>query len=220
VCNLLSQGVWHSRAIGTAAKTKNESICSLLAEFLRQVGFEDVPHYFRMHPEHQQINPDNETGYLRAFHYTWWLFTKTAPSAQIRYSSSYAGSSYGSLMCDDTLPPSLLPTAETSVRPRLDPALGPSSRRMMGLGIGLTLRTLCSGLAGFVGESPSEPPSLALQTLCRYRLVWKDGIRAIRRLINGTPPTTAYEMLTLLMSTYATAGSGCSLTQSAFNRVE
>lgn len=217
VCNLLSQGVWHGRAIATAAKTENESIRSLLAEFLRHLGFEDVPHYLRMHPEQMQINPTaNDTEFLRAFHYELLSFCQSVPSSQIHYHSS-ASSFWGSLICDDA---QLLPTPETSVRHRLDPAPASSSRRMMGLGIGLTLRTLCSELAGFVSEEQGDHLSVALQTLCRYRLVWRDGIRAIRRLINGTPPTTAYEMLTLLMSTYATAGSGCGPTQLAFNRAE
>ncbi|KAH6649487.1 hypothetical protein F5144DRAFT_553163 [Chaetomium tenue] len=188
VCNLLSQGVWHARAITTAAETENDSVSSLLTKFLHQLGFEDLPHYLRMHPERNQANPMNAMVVPRIFdYYYWWLFS---------------------------------PAAETSVRPRLDPARCSSSRRMMGLGIGLTLRTLCSVLVGFVSEEPGEPPSTALQNLSRYRLVWRDGLRSIRRLLNGTPPTTAYEMLTLLMSTYATAGSGCGPTQSAFNRVE
>ncbi|KAK3290981.1 uncharacterized protein B0H64DRAFT_411079 [Chaetomium fimeti] len=232
VCNLLSQGIWHDRAFATAVGTRNVSVCSLLVGFLCQLGFGDLWHYFRMRPESMRaIPPDG----LRFLHGTWTYCCEPNMDRTPNGSSSLTFEDFldnhSSENCHD-FPwdvfgrhllnfSDIIPSAQTfTVRRRFDAAHGSSSRRMMGLGIAFTLKTFCSELVGFGDQKSGDHRPPALQNLCHYRLVWRHGIRAIRRLMTGTPPRTGYEMLTLLMSTYAMAVAGCSPLQSAFDRVQ
>jgi hypothetical protein len=235
VCQLLSLGVWHERAVALAAETENAAVCDLLSTFLRQLHCKGVWEYWlKVHSasvaslsldgldflhrcccdcgadgcrwcsraEVPWFRPRLPFFFIRPFHQRHHFIGDSRSTEP----ENFGGFGFGE--------------AVASVRLSSHNSLASSSRRMMALGIGLMLRTLDSGLSSHLDKNVTVTGLATLRRLCSHRLVWRDGIRATRRLMGGIPPTTAYEMLTLLMSTYATAAARYGRIEPATDRVQ
>ena len=213
--SLLSSGIWDEKAISVASRTRNPAVLTCLDEFLVEVGFHGISGYLqtlspsRCSPLLEQL----DGGELEFLHKSCCPKERCIsvqcgtlglqPVPKRRFHDESGPCSRGRAM------ELALLHSKTSARLRRKQVPEFSTRRAMALGIGLVLRSLCTNLSSSPSTTFDPLSFLSPPRILTYRLVWRDGIRAIRRLMNNAPPTTTYEMLTLLMCTFSTAAARC-----------
>ncbi|KAK0616660.1 hypothetical protein B0T14DRAFT_604902 [Immersiella caudata] len=198
---LLSSPVLCDKAVAKAVKTRKRSIVTIIDRYLAQVGHGGICWYLSDRAFLRRTMTDDDLDFVHQIFCTDGTCRLSIYECCI-YHPSYI---FSFLPSYPHFPP---PAISPSLRLWRRSAPNTSSRRTMALGVGLMLRTLCSDLKSFLDSSLALTESAIPENIYRYRVVWRDGTRAIRRLMDGKPPATSYEMLTLLMSAYSAARSG------------
>ncbi|KAK3324922.1 hypothetical protein B0H66DRAFT_107418 [Apodospora peruviana] len=205
-------------AVLAAAMNKDRKSCSDAASSLREFGFRNVWDYLTLcsyvSPEEYNISPMNLSPTAMVFlHEEYGCFGHDFGQGACAMCGSSRGEPPGSPIFFhkegsgninalwETLgrnaEASAIATHEVRLRRHTDPSMA-AARSRARLEMSIRFRTLCSELRPLANFQLVAP-------LADYRHVWRSGTRAIRRLMKDIPPTTPFEVLTILMTAYAMA---------------